>query len=594
MTSFGIGKVPSRDPPPIHIEQLQKKHEADAADSIEIPPMATAATQATGIKGKVLTIDPRLASKDLLAECQKLNLDSSEMESALKQAEITLGNIQYFDKSTAVVSSLSSHFKGGIDSLRENVYYPLDLISTSMNLDAFVTKFANGLYNTELIFQGFRTLGRGAGLIYRKVCIQNAEHLKLVLEIGLKSKNLTPWERKNLQDNIRSLSDRIEQEKTALSEEAKSFGISTFGYLPRGVKTLWGVCAEIKPVVDITLGWAAPVCIAAAMYHDKSLAEEAVQVQGKWLSNFKNALVKSTQDNSADLRSLVEKRAAHDTQAPYQERRTILKLKQNLKELTKVKQESVQHLLAFSLESKKADLYVSSLLLVALAVIKTVLISVSLASFILFPYAGLVIVSFVLLGAAAHYWMTNRPNLFAEIVKTYFKSAYYSIRLAIDDWQLQSKKLNQIQQQATVVGAVAKLRFVGKTTKEEQTVIAKFSQQRKLLDTQLKELEGKVKFWKGKKTEIKERLLNAELADLNARTLSGKAPLKLQGILDSIIASMPYLGFSDKQELRDILNIDLTDIPSVNFDPNLIRERILDSFIGMDEAEMVAFLKAKG
>jgi hypothetical protein len=416
----------------------------------------------------------------------------------------------------------------------------------------------------------------------------------LVLEIGLKSKSLTPWERKNLQDNIRNLSERIEQEKTALKEEAKSFGISTLSYLPRGVKTLWGVCTEIKPVVDVSLGWALPVCYAAAMYYDKTLAEEAADLQGKWLSNFKTALAKSARDNSADLRSLVEKRAAHDTQAPYVERRTILKLKQNLKELTKVKQESVQHLLAFNLESKKADFYVSSILLVALAIVKTAMISVSVASFIVFPYAGLVIVTFVLLGMAAHYWMTNRPNLFAEITKTYFHSAYYSIRLAIDDWQLQSKKLNQIQQQAEVVGAIAKLRFVGKTTHEEQQAIAKFSEQRKLLDKQLKELESKVTFWKGKKTEIKERLLNAELADLNARTLSGKAPLRLQGILDSIVASMPYLGFSDKQELRDVLNIDLTDIPSVNFDPNVIRERILGSFIGMDEAEMVAFLKAKG
>lgn len=582
MSSYGVGGVsPKREP--IHIDQkVDHPHPVDEEYIYEIPPISPLSGSTPKISSRVVRISSQQQADNIVEVCEELSAQSETLNATLSNAEASLNNLAWASKGAAAYSSVISPPLGVVTNVRERIYYPLDLLTFGMNIDSFINYFSTSVLTADLFFQGLRGVGQGTSLLYKQLCIRNAEQIQRLLETGLKS-NLPVLEREQLEKNIQVLEVRIEQEKRILKEEALVFGASTLGSVTRSVKTTWSLCGTVTPKIAAGLGWVSGVALAGALYYDMSTAEQASNLHSNWFQKWSHEHTK--------LKQLIQKRYARDPKIPSLERMKVESVKAQLHKVTKIKQESIKHFLKFRFETKEADFFVSTLLLFGLAAIQTIALVGAVGFLVLFPYLGLVVGGMALMAVGAHYWYTNRPNMFKELFKTYFQSTYYNIRHAIDDWLLQSKKIKLIEHQAEVIGIVAKHRFTGKVSPEAESLAKKYSLKRQALEKQFLALDEKVKYWKNKQLEIKERLLNAELADLKMRTDPRKDHLNVNAIVESIASTLPNMTDDDKQELQKSLNLNLNGIEADSHAQ--IRERIFDSFLGMGEDELVEFLKAK-
>lgn len=580
MSIFGVG----RGEPLPHISQMGEKEKAEGERAV---PFSSAAAHMGATR--VTHLPSRALPADLSQACQALDMESNIMQANLSRAEMSLAHLDAVIKRSELLGAVHGPALNTIGIVREHVYNPLDLLAVGFDIHDFVKRFGQITLNTEFFFQALQGLGTGTGLIYRKICIQNAEQVKTLLESGLKDEYLTDSQRRILTENIKALAARIVIEKERLKNDAKGLGITTMIYAHRGIRTIWKLSGELKPVAGASLGWVCALGIAVGGYFDYKEAEGAEALHSGWLKKWKSE--HGDRSMAAIAEKLKARRQAYMREPPSRSVK-ITKLKWRLSQITHVKQSAISDLLGFRKDSKEWEYLGTAALAIMLAVLETIAVVASIGALAMFPSLGIVVLGFLFLGAGIHYWHTNRPNLFSELFKSSLHSTYYGIRHSIDNWLLQNKKIKLLEHQAALLDIVAKQRFGQKLSSVDQLQVEKLGKEQRDLQLKIRELDTQAQYWKNKLMEIRERLLNAELRDLNDRLTKGRKPLNLRVLIGNIAESLPSLTEEDKKELKHTLNLDLSNIPANvrNLYP-IIRERIVSSFIGMNAEETTAFLQ---
>lgn len=518
---------------------------------------------------------PKTSASEILKEANKLNETSMAVSQELTNAEKAFGRLEALKKGATAILSIALLPAHHIDMAQDNLIDPLSLLKGSgIEVGETLETIDAHLLNIELVLRGLQGVSEGVILIVRHQYLSESKRFLELLR--LKSMELRPGSNEIIQLDayLKALDEKIKKEEIFFERAMKDYAISNAGYLPTAVGTVWNLCSKMSPVAGTALGWVGGVVSSGIYFYEKNKAAQSIVVHEKFFG---------------DIQKLAEKHAK--ALPPKTDDVTFAKrkeLKDKLKELTLTKHQKVDDYLHFSLFKKSARFYVASFLTAAYLALQTAAIFVAIGSFILFPQFALLGLFVGFLAVGIYYWASNRPNLFRELILTSMKSMYYTIGNALDSWQLQRSKMRLLKHTASHIDLMASQLRDGKKVSVEQ--IAKFTNDHNAIKKSVETLETLVKYWTTKKHEVHTRLMDAELADMN-RATSHKT-LNVKTIVGQIKSVYSFLTEHDKTELKDVVGLDLKNLgkePSTT----QIQERLLTSYLGMDEDDLIKSLKTK-